>query len=224
MSVIENLFSRSPFTPMQVHMEKVALCVDKLYDLFDAFNAQDHKLIQSISKEISKLEHSADMTKNEIRNNLPRGLFLAIKRPDLLQILSLQDSIADKAEDIGILMTIKKLDPLEEIKEELDAFVKMNIKSVEQVHLIFQELDELMEYSFGGTEASKVSEMIDSVAAIEHEVDIIQRVVLKKLYNMEKKLDYASFSLWLKIFDETASLGNLSEKLANRVAMLLETR
>ena len=100
MSIFENLFSRSPFAPLQTHMEKVAICVDKLKELFDAFFQQESETIGKLADEISDLEHSADLTKNDIKSNLPRGLFMAINKTDLLQILSLQDSIADTAEDI----------------------------------------------------------------------------------------------------------------------------
>ena len=81
-------------------------------------------------EQISEYEHSADITKNEIRNNLPRGLFLAINRTDLLEILSLQDSIADKAEDLGIIMTLKELEPIKELNKDLKKFLHKNTKAV----------------------------------------------------------------------------------------------
>ena len=155
MSVIENLFSRSPFTPLQSHMEKVAECVEKLDDIFAAFLKKDAELILKLTDEISDLEHSADLTKNDIRSNLPRGLFLAINRGDLLQILSLQDSIADAAEDIAILMTLKKLDPVKSLRVELKSFLEKNMGAVKSVHQIILELERLLQSSFGGAETKR---------------------------------------------------------------------
>lgn len=223
MSIIENLFSRSPFTPLQTHMEKVAACVDKLHELYAAFQKKDQDLILKIVDEISDLEHSADLTKNDIRGNLPRGMFLAINRADLLQILSLQDSIADKAEDIGVLMTLKKLDPIKDLKSDLQKFLLKNTETVESVHKIILELDRLLQSTFGGTEAKKVRQMVNDVAFMEHEADIMQREILRKLYSMEKSLSYASFNLWINIIKTMASLGNLSEKLAYKIAMVIDT-
>ncbi|MCB0283399.1 MAG: TIGR00153 family protein [Calditrichaeota bacterium] len=223
MSIIENLFSRSPFTPLQTHMEKVAACVKKLNDLYTAFQKKDYDLVAEIGEEISELEHSADLTKNDIRGNLPRGMFLAINRADLLQILSLQDSIADKAEDIGVLMTLKKLDPIKELKTDLKDFLDKNMETVDSVHKIIQELDQLLQSTFSGVESKKVRQMVNDVAFMEHEADIMQRDILRKLYSMEKTLSYASFNLWINIIKTMASLGNLSEKLAYKIAMLIET-
>jgi uncharacterized protein len=222
MGIMENLFSRSPFTPLQSHMEKVAECVGKLDELFDAFLKKDADLTK-LSEEVSNLEHSADLTKNDIRQNLPRGLFLAINRIDLLQILSLQDSIADAAEDIAILVTLKKLDPDKNLRVELKSFLEKNMSAVTSVHQIILELERLLLTSFGGAEAKKVRQMVNDVALIEHEADIMQRSILKKFYNMEDKLSYTSFNLWMNLVSEIASLSNLSEKLAYKISSLIET-
>jgi len=223
MSIIENLFTRSPFTPLQTHMEKVAQCVLKLDDLYEAFLKNDHDEIKDIVKEISEMEHSADIIKNDIRNNLPRGLFLAINRANLLEILSLQDTIADKAEDIGVLMTLKKLDPIDNFMDILKKFLSKNLEAVQQVNLIIRELDELLQSTFGGAEARKVRQIVNKVAFIEHEADIMQHEILKILYSLDDKLSYGSFSLWMNIIRTIAALGDTSEKLANRISMLLES-
>lgn len=223
MNIIENLFTRSPFTPLQKHMEKVAECVKKLDDLYDAFSKKDFDQIDLITDEISELEHSADLTKNDIRSNLPRGLFLAINRADLLQILSLQDSIADKAEDIGVLMTIKRIEPIKELRNDLRKFLDKNMEAVECVHKIILELEKLLQSTFSGVEAKKVRQMVNDVAFMEHEADVMQREILKKLYNMEKKLNYTSFNLWVNLVQTVAALGNIAEKLAYKISSLLDT-
>ena len=224
MSVFKNLFARSPFSPLQSHMEKVAACVQQVEVLFQAYANKDYEKMNEIAGELSQLEHAADLTKNEIRNHLPKGLFLAVNRGDLLEILSLQDTLADKCEDIGVLMTLKHLEPLKGLRKELSAFLKKNLEAVHHVHKIIQEIDELLESSFGGKEAEKVREMVEEVAYMEHEADILQRNLLKKLYNMDDIMPYNSFILWINILQSVAALGNNSEKLANRVRMLLDIK
>ena len=66
-----------------------------------------NQLKRLAEEEISKQEARADNTKNELRNHLPGGLFMPISKTALLEILSLQDDIADDCEDIGILLTLK---------------------------------------------------------------------------------------------------------------------
>lgn len=224
MRIFTNLFTRSPFSPLQSHMEKVGKCVHKMEELYEAYLQSDYERIEHLAEEISELEHMADLTKNEIRNNLPKGIFLAINRQDLLEILSLQDTIADKAEDIAVLMTLKKLEPLKGMEKELKAFLDKNIEIVDEAHRIIREMDELLETTFGGKEAEKVVQMVEAVAYMEHEADVLQQRLLKKLFSMDDSIPYSSFFLWITILQAVASLGNTSEKLANRVRMLLDVK
>lgn len=224
MRTIAKLFGRSPFLPLQTHMEKVAACVEKVPELFDAVQENDYKKVGRLSKKISKLENAADVAKNEIRNNLPKGLFLPVDRGHLLEILGLQDDIADKSEDIGVLLTLSNLKMHEVFISDFELFLAKNIESFTSVHRIIQELDELMEYSFGGNEADKVKQLVHKVSFSEHEVDVVQRKLLKKLFANESKFTVGSFHLWLQIFDNIAALSNISENLANRIRMTLELK
>jgi len=224
MRLFTNLFAKSPFSPLQAHMEKVVKCVHKMNDLFTAYLKGNFEQINQLAEEISELEHMADLTKNEIRNNLPKGIFLAINRSDLLEILSLQDTIADKAEDIAVLMTLKRLETLPDIEPDLTNFLNKNIEIVEETHKVIREMDELLEATFGGREAEKVKLMIENIAFMEHEADIMQRTLLKKLFAREDSLPYSSFFLWISILQAVASLGNTSEKLGNRIRMLLDVK
>ncbi len=222
-SAIGRLFGRSPFTPLQAHMEKVFQCVERLSEIFDALKAGDHKKVAVIAKEISKLEHAADLLKNDIRNHLPKSLFMPIDRGNLLGILAVQDSIADKAEDIAILLTLRPLEILPDLHDEFLIFLKKNVQTVESVHKVVLELHDLLESSFGGVEAEKVKGMIDEVAKQEHQVDVLQRSLLKALFSRDD-LPAPVFHLWLRIFGEVAELSNASENLANHIRMTLETK
>lgn len=224
MLTILNLFGRSPFTPLKAHMDAVSRCVHLLLPLYEALLSKDTLLIESLSQEISKLEHEADVMKNDIRNHLPKSLFLPIDRGHLLDILSLQDSIADCAEDIAVLLDLKQLDVLPIFREEFKLFLDKNIQAFEQVHLIIGEFHELVESSFGGIEANKVRGMVDEVAFREHEVDILQKKLLKKLFSSEDQLTFVTFYLWQRLFHSIASISNLSENLAYKIRMTLDLK
>ena len=195
-----------------------------LSKLFDAMERKDYAEMERIAEQISTLEHDADLTKNDIRNHLPKSLFLPIDRGHLLQILSIQDDIADAAEDIAVLATLKHLELPQAFKADFNLFLTKNIDAFEGVRRIIKEMHELLESSFGGIEAAKVKAMVDDVAFKEHEVDVVQRKLLKGLFNAEEEMPYTTFHLWQKIFEATASISNLSEKLANRIRMTLELK
>ncbi len=224
MLTILNLFGRSPFAPLQAHMNSVAKCVYALVDLFKALEAKNYSEVGKIAEQICNLEHAADLIKNDIRNHLPKSLFLPIDRGNLLEILAIQDHIADKAEDIAVLLTLKQLEILPIFQEEFKLFVQKNIETFDEAFLIIKELQELVESSFGGMEAAKVRSMVDIVAYREHEVDLIQRTLLKNLFNAEEQLTYITFNLWQRLLESIASISNLSENLAYRVRMTLELK
>ena len=224
MLTILSLFGRSPFAPLRSHMESVGLCVHRLPELFEALEQKDYPRLEKIAEEISRLEHDADLIKNDIRNHLPKSLFLPIDRSNLLEILSIQDSIADKAEDVAVLMTLKPLELLPIFKQEFKLFLQKNIETFDEAKLIIKELHELVESSFGGIEAEKVRSMVDEVAFREHEVDLIQRQLLKSLFKAEDELTYITFHQWQRMFESIASISNYSENLAYRIRMTLELK
>lgn len=226
MRTILNLFGRSPFAPMLTHMDIVASCVQSLPSLFEALYKKDYASMEKKAEEIAVLEHKADLTKNDIRNNLPKSLFLPIDRSYLLEILALQDSIADKAEDIAVLTTLKPLTIYPPFKDDFDRFLAKNIETFNGAKAIMHELHQLLESSFGGNEAEKVRSMVDEVAFHEHEADLIQRTLLKKLFGIENEneMHFSTFLLWQKVFQAVGDISNLSEKLGYRVRMTLDLK
>lgn len=224
MLTILSLFGRSPFASLQSHMEIVAKCVHCLHDLFDALEQGNYPLLEEISEKISTLEHDADLIKNDIRNHLPKSLFLPIHRENLLEILSIQDSIADRTEDVAVVVTLRPLEILPIFKKEFKLFLQKNIETFNEAKMIVKELHELVESSFGGMEAEKVRAMVDNVAYREHEADILQRQLLKIVFQAEEQLNYITFHQWQKLFQSIASISNLSENLAYRIRTTLELK
>jgi uncharacterized protein len=221
---IGKLFGKSPFSPLQTHMKRVASCIEKLTTLFEALAKRDMEKIEKLSTDLCALEHEADITKNDIRNHLPRSIFMPIDRAHFLEILSVQDSIADKAEEIGVLLALRPLEPLKEMQSDLQAFYKKNIKVFWHAKQIIEEIDELLESSFGGIEAEKVKTMVEQTAYLEHESNLMKRTLLKQLFSLGDTLPAPSFYLWVRIVEELGALSHLSERLANRIRMVLELK
>ncbi|MEX0775362.1 MAG: TIGR00153 family protein [Phycisphaeraceae bacterium] len=224
MRTIAKLFGRSPFGPLQTHMERVAQCVAKVPELFAALQRQDQAALATLAVEISQLEHAADQVKNDIRNNLPKRMFLPVDRSALLDMLSTQDSIADRCEDIGILLSLRQMDMIEALRGPFALFLERNVEAFQMAHRLIRELDELVESSFGGAEADKVKNMVEDVARKEHEVDLVQRELIKTLFSHEDQMTYGQFHLWNQVFQTTAALSNLSERLAFQLRMTVELK
>lgn len=224
LGTILNLFGRSPFAPLQSHMEKVSVCVHLLIDIFDAIEKNDYTAVELLANKIGDFEHQADLTRNDILNHLPKSLYLPIDRGHLVEILNTQDRIANKAEDISVLLTIKPIIMQPHFKMEFNNFLLKNISTFDSALLIIKEMHELLESSFGGIEAEKVRAMVEEVSFKEHEVDLVQRKLMKKLFQSEDQMSYTTFYLWQKLCEATAAISNLSKTLAFRIRLTLELK
>lgn len=223
MRSIAKVFGRSPFIPLQMHMEKVAECVDLIPGILDAYRREDSKKVESLAKKISRLEHEADVMKHDIRNSLPRGLFMPVDRSNLLHILTAQDSIANRVENTAVLLTFKQAGTYEGFDAAFDDLVSKSLEAFKLTRDIIGQLDELLETGFGGVEAQTVRELVDKVAHKEHETDVVQRELVHDMLAHEDTFSYGDFFLWTSIIRQVARLADRCEQLATAVRMTLES-
>ena len=90
------MFARSPFKPMQEHIAKAQECAIELVPFFEAVMADDWDKAKIIQQKIAVLEGDADAMKKEIRQNLPKSIFLPVPRTDLLEVLRMQDRVCSR--------------------------------------------------------------------------------------------------------------------------------
>src|SRR5690554_2170197 len=99
-----SLFGRSPIGPMQQHIAKAHECAASLVPFFQAVIMEDWERVEQVQQEMTRLENEADKLKRNVRIHLPKSLFLPVPRSDLLELLSVQDKVANRAKDIAGLM------------------------------------------------------------------------------------------------------------------------
>lgn len=224
MSTIGKLFGRSPFSQIQQHMEQVGKCVRKMAEAIEAVKEGRFDDLDQLSIEVSKLEHQADQIKDDIRERLLKRFFMPIDRSEVLEILSLQDSLADTAEDVCKVLTLKKIPFPEDIQEDFGKFVELNIQAVEICATIIDQMDELIESGFGGTEAERIRGLSKDVAFAEHQADLVQIQLLKKIYEHDGEFSVGEFHLWMRMTRVLSKLANTAENLADRVLKTLSLK
>lgn len=218
---ISGIFRQSPFENIQEHMREVLNCVNLLRPLFESLSEKDYDKVEEIANKIIELENLSDKKKNEIRNNLPKNVFLPVSRRDLLQIVNAQDSIADTAEDIANLLILRRTEVPEELKENLFEFLDEVLDACEQAGLVTDELIELFKRSFGGPEVTKITNMLEKLDDTEAKTEKLCTDLAKKLFRIEDQLSPISVLFWYKIIEEIGNLADYAKKMGNRLGMLI---
>jgi len=220
-TTISSLFGSSPVKPLQAHMASVQACIVELIPFFEAVINDDWQTAQAQQQKISELEREADKLKRDLRLNLPSSLFLPVSRRDLLEVLTMQDKIANKAKDIAGLVTGRKISFPDPMGPQILKFIKRSIDASEQAQTAINELDELVETGFGGGEVKLVQSMINKLDDIESDTDKLQVDIRAELYKRENDLPPINVMFMYKVIDWIGDLGDLSQRVGSRLELML---
>jgi uncharacterized protein len=221
MSGLLNVFSQSPFKKLTSHIGFIEECSQLLDSLFSAYFENRAEEVNAISKSISQKEHEADKIKNNIRNHLPKSLFLPVDRGDLLTYLHLQDNIADAMQDVSVLMSLKIYPLPKNIQDQVLDLVSHARATCAKFAETSREFSNLLEASFSGKEAEKVLNLIDEIGIKEYESDKIKYACVKELLAQEESMGAISVIMWMKITEELDNIANYSESTANLMRTMI---
>ncbi|MDF1782489.1 MAG: TIGR00153 family protein [Alcanivoracaceae bacterium] len=220
-SSIVGLFGRSPIKPLQKHYETVHECVARLSDFFAAVSEQDWALVAEIQKDITRLENEADALKKEFRLNLPNSLFLPMPRTDLLDMVGVQDRVANKAKDIAGLMLGRQMSIPAPVAPAMAEYVSRAIDASAQALRAINELDELLETGFGGREVKLIERLIEELDNVERDTDHQQVAIRGELYKLEDDMPPVDVMFLYKIVDWVGDLADRAQKVGGYLHMLV---
>ena len=221
MGSVEELFNTSPFEPLLHHLQKVKECVALVRPMLEAVRDGAYDRLDTLTEQVFKTEHAADIIKDEIRQVIPRNFFLPVYRGDLLGYLKLQDNMADSVEDVAFLLTLKQLTLPPKLTDELFLFVDTVLRVCDKAYEMNAHIRDLVATGFHADQAEGVMEMIRGVEKGEWEADKAQYALSKSLFAMEDDLKPSDLMLWWRVFLELGQLANHAEKTADRLRRML---
>ena len=216
-----NLFGKSPFSALQGHMRVVLECVNQMPALFVALASGDHNEVAAVKDIIFEKEEEADRIKNEMRNRLPKSLFMPVDRRDLLEVLQMQDSIADTAQDIAGLLVERPMELPEFMQEPMFTLTHRCVEVCEKSAEIIEELDELLAMGFRGKEASRVEEMVTALNKLEDETDLLGLELTRRLFQHEDEIKPVSVMMWYQMIQWVGDLADYAEKVGDRLRLMI---
>jgi len=215
------LFGKSPFKPIQEHMRVVVDCVSEVPPLFQALVDGDQAKLEAQKDLIFAKENAADEIKNQLRGHLPKSILMPVDRRDLLDVLAMQDSIADTAQDIAGLLVERKMEVPAGSGDDLIALVNRCVDTCNAAGKIIEELDELVEMGFRGKEAGRVEEMMEALNKIEDETDDMGMELTRKLFAQEDSMSAVSVMFWYQLIQWIGDLADYAEKVGDRLRLLI---
>lgn len=218
-----NLFAKNPFRALQDLMKQVLLCTQKTEELFAALLAGDQTKVAEIAKEISRIEHVCDGLKQELRAQISKSVFLPVDRRDLLHVLSHMDTLADICEDLGVLLTLRKMELPAQMRQSFEELLSRSLHVVKESNNVIKSLDRLLETGFAGPDALEIIKKIDEIDHLEHLADKAQDQFGKSLFLMEDELKPAALFMWNKIANKVGDLANSAERMVNYVRLMLSS-
>ena len=220
-NVLANIFGSSPVVPLENHIDIAYRCAKQLRALFAAVTSGAWDEAERIRGEIDRLEHEADDLKKEIRLHLPKSLFMPVPRQDLLELLLVQDKIANLTRDVAGLVTVRRMQIPSPIAVPFLEFVDRTIDAVKQARKSVRELDELFTAGFRGAEVALVTELIEELDRIETDTDTQQISLSSALFEIERSLNPVDVMFLYRVIELTGQIADMAERVGRRLELLL---
>jgi predicted phosphate transport protein (TIGR00153 family) len=222
---IMNLFAKSPFKPLTEHAEKVKLTVAKMDEAVKAYTeGADPAKIKEMYLEISKLEHDADKVKDTIRMQLPSTILMPVDRTDILSFLKQEDDVANSAEMVAEMLTIRPIKLPPAVKEQILRLENAVVITVNEHVSAVEKIVDLLDSSFSSKRVHEVLDIIGKVDAEKHQVDIIRRKAMKTVYEHECDLGCVNIMILVELIEELSWVAGHAENSSDRMRMIAAKR
>jgi predicted phosphate transport protein (TIGR00153 family) len=184
----------------------------------------DPAKIKAMYLEISELEHQADNVKNAIRTQLPSTLLMPVDRTDILSFLKQEDDVANSAEMVAEMLTIRPITLPVPVKEQIlrleDAVVTTVNEHVEAV----EKIVDLLDSSFSSKRVNEIQVIIGKVDSQKHNVDVIRRKAMKTIYEHENELGPIGVYHLTEIVREMGWVAGHAENSSDRLRLIVAKR
>jgi len=218
---IGSLFGRSPIGPIQEHMQAAHQAAQLLPTFFDASARGDWTAAEATFKEVSNAEREADKLKRSVRRHLPKSLFLPVPRSDLLELVTVQDHVANIAKDVSGLMLGRQMQFPEALQLPVAELVATCADTTAQALVAIEELDQLLEVGFSGREVKRVEGLIKILDKLEGRTDKQSESLRAKLFKMEAEFPPVDVMFYYKVIELLAAMADAAERVGHRLQILM---
>lgn len=215
------IYTRNAIQALQEHMVKAHACAEALMPFLEAVLAQDWLRAESLHLHITNLEHQADTLKKDLRLNVSKSFFLPAPKAEILELITAQDLVANRAKDISGLILSRQMGFPPTLVIPMHNFIQRSIDTSAQAERAISELDELIETSFQERTIKSVEGLIHELDDIEQDTDEMQLKLRKQIFKLETELSAIEIIFLYKLIDKIGDLADRAQQVGERMQMML---
>jgi len=212
---------KSPFEALKEHAALVRESASILNEIFQKLMKNEFENMESKRKKIEELELKADYIKSNIRNHLPKSVKMPVDRGVFLSLLTEIDNVEDLIQDVAEWIYIREKPVPDELKEDFIQLFNKALEAIEYSEKAINALNLVIESSFSERERENAKKIIQRLHEIEHESDVMERQLTKKIFRMGDKLSAAALFHLSKMVFLLGDISNHAENAGDRVRALI---
>ena len=164
-----------------------------------------------LQDEVEQAEDHADAVERNLRNHLPRGLFLAVDKPLFLSYLSKQDNILDAGQESLVWLSMRKVDIPLAFRKGLIDFILEVTKTVTILEPALRATVELIDGDETDRETTKT--IYRNVRQQHRHVTRRSHVFTSEIYNSE--MDFKDIYQLIHVVERLHNMSRNAESCAN---------
>ena len=219
-SNLTDVIGNSPLSTLERHVRVCADCVNLLTEYFEAAQAGEWNRASDLRDKIAKLESIADDLKLEVRSNLPRGLWMSVSRADLLELVRMQDKMANDTKDVAGLSLGRELAFPAKLEKSLFKYLAAITDCVNQAVEVIVALRELSRSAFGSRQVDAIAKMVTMVEKVERKSDDQQQALRAKLRKYEANLSPIDAVFLYQLLSQIGEIADSAEKVSHRAQII----
>ena len=217
---ISDVISNSPLALLERHAGVCVDCVERLPLYFAEAQANRWGRASDVREEICRFEGLADELKQDVRSNLPRGLWMSVSRADLLELVRVQDKMANGVKEVSGISLGRQLAFPAAMTSEVADFIDVVVEVSRVVVKIIGATRELSRSAFGTRQTNVILDFVSQVEADERRSDEMQATLRARLKEYEAELSAVDAIFLYQLLAAIGDIADNAEKVAHRAQII----
>lgn len=210
---------KSPMEGLLRHYEKIAEGMQLIEESLECYitTGGSCREFKELTKEIDELEDQADKIKRNIRNHMPRSLFMAVDKVLFLNYTRSQDNILDHAQEAFKWLLMRPVNIPEAFQKGLIDLLSEVIETVTLLKPALESTTDLLHGKHYDRQATK--EAVRAVRRQHHKVWLLKSEVISAIYNSD--MDFKDIYQLIHFADRLDGMSHNTEGCADLLRAMI---